>query len=143
MSKFSKSGGLQTEFEFTLPRGYVDDEGTLHKTGTMRLATAMDEIGPMRDPRVRANPTYLVIILLARVITKLGTVTHISTGVIENLFSADLAYLQDFYRKINDLNPDEPATEADADPLGNDSLPLRRALRGGSLHRLSFPLAAR
>lgn len=118
MTKNSKSGGLQTEFEFTLPRGYVDEEGTLHRTGTMRLATAMDEIGPMRDPRVRANQAYLVIILLARVVTKLGSVAHINTGVIENLFSADLAYLQDFYRKINDLSPDETTTEADADNLG-------------------------
>jgi hypothetical protein len=93
---------LQTEFEFTLPRGYIDNEGNLHRQGIMRLATAMDEITPMRDPRVRSNQAYLVIILLARVITKLGDLRDINTGVIENLFSADLAYLQDFYRRINE-----------------------------------------
>jgi hypothetical protein len=115
MNKAAKTGGLQTEFEFTLPRGYVDPDGTLHKKGTMRLATAMDEIAPMRDPRVRANQAYLVIILLARVITKLGSVDNIDTGIIENLFSADLAYLQDFYRRINELGTDEvPDGEATA-----------------------------
>lgn len=93
---------LQTEFEFTLPRGYVDREGNLHRHGVMRLATAMDEIAPMRDPRVRANQAYLVIILLARVITRLGDLSDVNPGVIENLFSADLAYLQDFYRRINE-----------------------------------------
>ncbi|MFC2005103.1 phage tail assembly protein [Chloroflexota bacterium] len=93
---------LQTEFAFTLPRGYIDSEGNLHNQGTMRLATAMDEIGPLRDLRVKANQTYLAVMLLARVITKLGTLHDVSTGVIENLFSADFAYLQDFYRKINE-----------------------------------------
>lgn len=93
---------LQTEFEFTLPRGYVDAEGNLHRHGVMRLATAMDEIAPMRDQRVRNNQAYLVIILLARVITRLGNLRDINTGVIESLFSADLAYLQDFYRRINE-----------------------------------------
>src|ERR671917_75889 len=104
--------GLQTEFDFTLPRGYIAPDGTLHKKGRMRLATAMDEIAPLRDPRVRANQAYLVIILLARVITQLGSVAVIDTGVVENLFSADLAYLQDFYRKINDVEPEEAAGEA-------------------------------
>lgn len=93
---------LQTEFEFTLPRGYVDRDGTLHRQGTMRLATAMDEITPLRDLRVRSNQAYLVIILLSRVITRLGTLTAISPTVIENLFAADLAYLQAFYRRINE-----------------------------------------
>ncbi|GAB4443582.1 MAG: hypothetical protein OHK0015_43840 [Chloroflexi bacterium OHK40] len=93
---------LQTEFEFTLPRGYVDAEGNLHRHGVMRLATAMDEIAPMRDQRVRNNQAYLVIILLSRVITRLGNLRDINTGVIESLFSADLAYLQDFYRRINE-----------------------------------------
>ncbi|NTU83255.1 MAG: phage tail assembly protein [Chloroflexales bacterium] len=93
---------LQTEFEFTLPRGYVDREGNLHRHGVMRLATALDEITPMRDPRVRANQAYLVIILLARVITRLGELSDVNAGVIESLFSADLAYLQDFYRRINE-----------------------------------------
>ena len=93
---------LQTEFEFTLPRGYVDGEGNLHRQGTMRLATAMDEIVPLRDLRVKSNQGYLAIILLARVITRLGSLPDINTGVIENLFSADFAYLQDFYRQINE-----------------------------------------
>ena len=93
---------LQTEFPFTLPRGYVDAEGNLHKEGVMRLATAYDEIAPMKDPRVQANPGYLVIILFSRVITKLGTLDHMNPKVIESLFSADLAFLQDFYRRINE-----------------------------------------
>ena len=93
---------LQTEFPFTLPMGYVDEEGNIHREGVMRLATAMDEIAPMRDPRVRAKEAYLTIMLLARVITRLGTLRQINTGVIEHLFSADLAYLQDFYRRINE-----------------------------------------
>ena len=93
---------LQTEFEFTLPRGYVDRDGNLHKKGIMRLATAIDEISPLRDLRVRANQGYLAVTLLARVVTKLGSLPDVDTGVIENLFSADFAYLQDFYRRINE-----------------------------------------
>jgi hypothetical protein len=94
--------GFQTEFEFTLPLGYVDQTGTVHKTGTMRLATAADEILPLKDPRVVGNQAYLVVLLLARVITQLGTLRSIDTGVVERLFSADLAYLQDFYRRVNE-----------------------------------------
>jgi len=94
--------GLQTEFEFTLPKGYIDSDGNLHRKGTMRLATASDEISPLRDPRVKSNQAYLTIILLARVITRLGDLTDINSNVIENLFSADLAYLQAFYRRINE-----------------------------------------
>jgi len=94
---------LQTEFPFSLPRGYVDSEGNLHREGVMRLATAYDEIAPMKDPRVKANPGYLVIILLSRVITRLGDLQHINPKVIEGLFSADLAFLQDFYRRINEI----------------------------------------
>jgi hypothetical protein len=93
---------LQTEFPFTLPRGYVDAEGNLHREGVMRLATAYDEIAPMKDPRVQANPGYLVVILLSRVITKLGDLEYINPKLIENLFAADLAFLQDFYRRINE-----------------------------------------
>jgi hypothetical protein len=111
--KPTSSGGLQTEFEFILPRGYVAPDGRVHKHGRMRLATAMDEIAPLRDPRVRANQAYLVIILLARVITQLGDVEVIDTGAIENLFSADLAYLQDFYRKINEVGTDEAGEETE------------------------------
>ena len=93
---------LQTEYEFTLPHGYIDPDGNLHRHGIMRLATAMDEIVPLRDLRVRSNQAYLVIILLSRVIVKLGTLPSVNTGVIENLFAADLAYLQAFYRQINE-----------------------------------------
>lgn len=90
-----------TEFPFTLPRGLIDPEGSVHRDGSMRLATALDEIEPIKDPRVRANPGYLVIILLARVITRLGNLEYINTKAIENLYAADLAYLQDFYQRIN------------------------------------------
>ncbi len=93
---------LQTEYEFTLPRGYVDKDGNLQKKGVMRLATAKDEIAPLTDFRVQKNRAYLVIILLARVITKLGTLGEVTTDVVENLYSADLSYLQDFYRRVNE-----------------------------------------
>lgn len=92
---------LQTEFEFTLPKGYVDKNGGLHKQGIMRLANAKDEIAPLQDPRVQHNKAYLVIILLSRVITRLGDLKDVNPAVVENFFSADLAYLQDFYRRIN------------------------------------------
>jgi hypothetical protein len=93
---------LQTEFEFELPLGFVDKEGNLHKKGTMRLATAMDEITILNDMRVQQNEAYIVIVLLARVITNLGTLRSINTNNIENLFAADLTYLQEFYRQINE-----------------------------------------
>lgn len=93
---------LQTEFEFVLPKGFVDAEGNLHRKGTMRLATAMDEIAPLRDPRVRQNQAYLTIILLSRVISKLGTLPEVTPSVVEGIFSADLAYLQALYRRINE-----------------------------------------
>jgi hypothetical protein len=93
---------LQTEVPFTLPLGYVDPEGTMHKEGVMRLATAFDEIAPLKDPRVQSNPAYLLVILLARVIKKLGTLEHINPKVIEGLFAGDLAYLQDLYTRLNE-----------------------------------------
>jgi hypothetical protein len=93
---------LQTEFSFTLPHGYVDAEGNLHRQGVMRMSTAYDEIAPMKDPRVQVNSGYLVIILLSRVITRLGELETINPKVVEGLFSADLAYLQDFYRRVNE-----------------------------------------
>lgn len=93
---------LQTEFPFSLPRGYVDVEGNLHREGTMRLSTAYDEITPLKDPRVQANPGYLLLILLSRVIVRLGSLEHINPKVMEGLFSADLAYLEDLYRRINE-----------------------------------------
>ena len=95
---------LQTEFEFTLPMGYVDADGTIHKEGIMRLATAADETRPLRDPRVQNNPAYLVVILLSRVVTRLGSLAQVTPQVIEGLFAADLAYLQDRYNAINRIN---------------------------------------
>lgn len=92
---------LRTEFAFTMPQGYVDAQGDVHKEGTMRLATALDEIAPLKDPRVLSNPGYLLVILLSRVITRLGTLETINPKIIEGLFAADLAYLQDLYRRIN------------------------------------------
>jgi len=93
---------FQTEFEFALPHGYVDGEGSLHKEGVMRLATAADEILPLKDPRVQANPAYLSIILLSRVVTKLGSLSTVNPRIIEGLFVSDLAYLQDLYYRINE-----------------------------------------
>jgi hypothetical protein len=94
-------GVLQTEYDFTLPMGYVDEAGTLHKQGRMRLATAADEILPMKDPRVQSNPAYLSVILLSRVVTGLGDVKMITPKVIEGLFSGDFAYLQEMYTRVN------------------------------------------
>lgn len=92
---------FQTEYEFTLPFGYADNEGNLHRMGVMRLATAADEILPLRDPRVQANQAYLIVILLSRVITRLGSLAQVNPKVIEGLYAADLAYLQEFYNQIN------------------------------------------
>lgn len=92
---------IQTEYQFTLPIGYQDEEGMLHKEGTMRMATAADEILPLKDPRVQSNQAYLIIILLSRVITKLGSVGQVNPKVIEGLYVADLSYLQEFYNQIN------------------------------------------
>lgn len=103
-------GGLQTEFSFTLPKGYVDRNGALHRHGTMRLATARDEIEPLRDPRVNgAEDPFLTIVVLARVITELGTLSEITPATVEGLFAADLAFLQDVYGIINFGNPAELA----------------------------------
>ncbi|MGW3331477.1 hypothetical protein ACWDF9_13140 [Streptomyces rubiginosohelvolus] len=92
---------LQTEFAFELPRGYVDDEGRVHRNGTMRLATARDELKPQIDLRVKENPAYLSVVLLAQVITQLGPVTDVHTGIVERMYATDVAFLQDFYRRIN------------------------------------------
>jgi len=94
---------FQTEYNFVLPKGYLDRDGILHKEGTMRLANAADEILPLKDPRVQQNPGYLTIIVLTRVITSLGALPAIDTRVIENLFTSDLAYLQDLYERINTM----------------------------------------
>ena len=92
---------LQTEYEFKLPRGYVDKDGNLHREGIMRLANAMDEIAPMQDPRVQRNNGYLSVVLLSRVITRLGAVDDINTGTVERMFSGDVSYLQQLYERIN------------------------------------------
>ncbi|MGF6754537.1 phage tail assembly protein [Paraburkholderia sp. GAS334] len=92
---------LTTEYSFTLPHGYVDAQGTLHREGVMRLATANDEIAPMKDPRVQSNPGYLAIILLSRVVTRLGDLPQVNPRVIEDMFAADFAHLEELYRRIN------------------------------------------
>jgi hypothetical protein len=97
---------LQTEFEFALPVGYADEDGTLHREGVMRRATAADEILPLRDPRVEKNPAYLIVILLSRVVTSLGGLTQVTPKVIEDLYATDLAYLQDLYNRVNALEPE-------------------------------------
>jgi hypothetical protein len=94
---------FRTEIEFSLPCGYLDEEGNLHKDGVMRRATAADEILPLRDPRVQKNPAYLVVILLSRVVTRLGYLEQVNPKVIENLYATDLAYLQELYNEINQL----------------------------------------
>jgi hypothetical protein len=94
-------GVLQTEYDFTLPMGYVDEAGTLHKQGKMRLSTAADEILPIKDPRVQNNPAYLTVILFSRVITQLGDLKIVSPKTIEGLFAGDFAYLQEMYTRIN------------------------------------------
>jgi len=92
----------QVEFPFTLPRGYMGPDGTVHREGAMRLSTAFDEIAPLKDPRVQSNPGYLVIILLSRVVTRLGSLEFINPKVIEGLFSGDLVFLQELYQRINE-----------------------------------------
>lgn len=89
-------------FPFTLPRGYADAEGNLHREGTMRLATAMDEILPLKEARVQSNPAYLAVILLSRVVTSLGELSQIYPRVIEELPVADFAFLQAMYQRINE-----------------------------------------
>ena len=94
---------FQTEHEFELPKGYVDESGNLHRKGLMRLATAADEILPLKDPRVQSLPAYLIVVLLSRVVIKLGTLQQVNAKVIEGLFTEDLAFLQSLYNRINGL----------------------------------------
>lgn len=105
---------LQLEHDFTLPVGLLGEDGALHREGTMRLATAADEILPLQDPRVQRNPAYLTIILLSRVITRLEGVEPVTPRTIESLFAADLAHLQDLYNAINDV--EDPAARTDVCP---------------------------
>jgi hypothetical protein len=100
---------LQTEFEFTLPKGFVDAGGDLHREGVMRLSTAADELLPIKDPRVRQNEAYLAVILLSRVVTRLGSLDMITPKVVEGLFAADFAFLQDLYAQINAVGHDRRA----------------------------------
>ncbi|HEX9965026.1 MAG TPA: hypothetical protein VGB04_08580 [Allosphingosinicella sp.] len=102
---------FQTEVEFTLPKGYLDGEGVLHREGVMRLATAADEILPLKDPRVQQNPAYLAIIVLARVVTRLGALPDVNTRVIEGLFALDLSYLQALYESLNGSDGEEAPAE--------------------------------
>lgn len=92
---------VRDEFEFELPRGYVDDDGTLHRHGAMRLATARDELRPQIDLRVKENPAYLSVVLLSQVITRLGSLTDVHAGIVERMYATDVAFLQDFYRRVN------------------------------------------
>src|SRR5258707_494006 len=115
---------FQTEVDFTLPKGYLDATGVLHRRGVMRLATAADEILPLRDPRVQQNEAYLGVIVLARVIVRLGQLPEVHTGIIEGLFASDLVYLQRLYEELNSLDDGDtlPSVTAKSD----DKL-LRRA----------------
>lgn len=105
---------LRTEFPFLLPRGYVDTTGTVHRDGVMRLATAKDEIVPQRDPRVRENESYLTVLLLSRVITRLGRLGEVHPGIVENMFASDLAFLQDLYKRINQEGTTQAAVSCPA-----------------------------
>ncbi len=122
------STGLRTEFAFVLPRGYVDASGAVHRDGIMRLATAKDEIVPQRDPRVRENEAYLTVLLLSRVVIRLGTLSEVHPGIVENLFASDLAFLQDLYRRVNQEGTSQVAVSCPACQheftidLGADSL---------------------
>jgi hypothetical protein len=92
---------MQTEIEFTLPRGYVGDDGVVHRSGRMRLATARDEIEPLRDPEVRRNNAYVSVLLLARTVTQIGNITEVTPPLIESLFAADFDHLQRLYERVN------------------------------------------
>ena len=105
---------MQTEFEFTLPKGYVDNDGNVHRKGVMRLSRAIDEIVPLRDPRVKSNPAYATVIILTRVIARLGALDEVTPMVVEGLFACDLNYLQKFYRQINELESEVEQAEATA-----------------------------
>jgi hypothetical protein len=100
-AEVEQATGLRTEYPFTLPRGYLDEHGRLHRDGVMRLATARDELATQSDPRVRQNPAYLTVLLLERTVTTLGTLAAVDTFVVESLFASDLAFLQDLYRRAN------------------------------------------
>lgn len=131
---------FQTEYDFTLPCGYLDEDGTLHRDGVMRRATAADEILPLKDPRVARNSAYLVIILLSRVVTRLGGVPQVTPKTIENLYATDLAYLQNLYNEINRL--DGEASEVECPNCQHEFRP-ESAVAGGSLATPSTSSAGR
>jgi hypothetical protein len=155
--------GLQTEFPFTLPKGYVDGEGNLHRHGTMRLATARDEIEPLRDQRISGpDDPYLTILVLSRVITELGTLRHVTPHEVENLFAADLAFLQDLYGIINfgdaddvaalrgaaadeaahlSIEPDNARVAAAADELSDDLEPAQVVRRRDRIEEVTRRVA--
>jgi hypothetical protein len=122
--------GFQTEIEFELPKGYVDEAGTLHRRGTMRLATAADEILPLRDPRVQQNEAYLAVIVLARVITRLGSLPDVHAGAIEGLYASDMAFLQRLYERFNAVDDDD-AKASTIEPARAGARPLRRVSAAG------------
>ena len=122
------SAAFQTEYEFSLPKGYLDANGVLHRHGVMRLATAADEILPLRDPRVQQNAGYLAVIVLARVITRLGDVPSIDTRLIEGLFASDLDYLQRLYERINGAD-DAEAQAAVTETAAMAAAPAGRGFR--------------
>jgi hypothetical protein len=121
---------FQTEYEFNLPLGYVDADGTLHRQGVMRLATAADEILPLRDPRVQANEAYMIVILLSRVITRLGSLGQVNPKVIEGLYAADLTFLQEFYNRVN--RDGKPKIDAVC-PKCDSTFAVELDIAGGSL----------
>jgi hypothetical protein len=124
-----------TEIDFELPKGYVDETGELHRRGTMRLATAADEILPLRDPRVQQNEAYLAVIVLSRVITRLGSLPDIHVAVIEGLYASDLAYLQRLYERLNGSDSDElPPTEAQWNASAGERQP---GVNGNHFRRVS------
>ena len=130
---------FQTEFEFTLPCGYLEEDGTLHKEGVMRRATAADEILPLRDPRVQKNQAYLAVVLLSRVVTRLGSLDAINPKVVENLFATDMAFLQNLYNRVNQL---EGAAGAEAVTCPHCQQSFVAASDGaGESHRLGGSLA--
>lgn len=125
---------FRTEYEFTLPKGYLDEEGNLHREGTMRLATAADEILPLKDPRVQKNQAYLVVILLSRVLTRLEGVNPITPKTVEGLFAADLAYLQNLYNEINQFGNGQRSATC---PQCQHAFEVEQPVLGGSQATLS------
>lgn len=122
---------MRTEFEFELPRGYVDRSGTVHRTGSMRLATARDELVPLADDRVRENPAYLTVVLLARVLTRIGTISDVHAGIVEDMYASDLGFLQDLYKRVNQEGHTRAAVSCPS--CGNDfSVDVAGSRLGGS-----------